>query len=84
MSDRRKQRTKRILQSTNRNRSLLRSARRASENSQRISRALGISYEVIRDGKIYRIEGSTTTEIGNISKIVTEKTGLKKGSKIHL
>lgn len=82
MSDRRKQRTKRILQSTNR--SLLRSARRASENSQRISRALGISYEVIRDGKIYRIEGSTTTEIGNISKIVTEKTGLRKGSKIHL
>ncbi|AZB30296.1 MULTISPECIES: hypothetical protein [Chryseobacterium] len=82
MSDRRKQRTKRILQSTTR--SLLRSARRASENSQRISRALGISYEVIRDGKIYRIEGDKTKEVGIISKVVSEKTGLKKGSKIHL
>lgn len=82
MSDRKKQRKKRILQSTNIG--LLQSARRASQNSQRISRALGISYEVIRDGKIYRIKGSTATEIGNISKIVTEKTGLKKGSKMHL
>lgn len=84
MSDRRKQKAKRILRNVNTNRSLLRSARRASENSQRISRALGISYEVIRDGKIYRIEGSIIKEIGTISKVVSEKTGLVKGSKIHL
>lgn len=82
MSDRGKQRTKRILQSTHR--SLRRSARRASENSQRISRALGISYEVIRDGKIYRIEGNTSKEIGTIQKVASEKIGLVKGSKIHL
>ncbi len=84
MSDRRKQRAKRKFLISNTNRNLLRSARRASENSQRISRALGLSYEVIRNGKIYRIDGVSTTEIGVIDKIASEKTGLKKGSKIHL
>lgn len=82
MSERKKPRAKRILRTTNR--SLRRSARRASENSQRISRALGISYDVIRDGKIYRIEGTTTKEIGTIHRVASEKTGLGKGSKIHL
>lgn len=84
MSDRKKQRTKRILLAASQNRNLIRSARRASQNAQRISRALDIPYEIIKDGIIYSIKKDKAVQIGTIHKVKSNTPGLVKGSKICL
>jgi hypothetical protein len=84
MSDRRIPRKNRILSTATENRNLIRSARRASQNAQRISRALEIPYEIIKDGVIYSIKKEGAVKVGVVHKIKSNTSGLVKGSKICL
>ncbi len=79
----RKQIRKRIISASG-HRSLRRTARRASYNAQRASRVLDIPYDVIKDGVIYTVLKDKWLEAGKIDKITSEKSGLRKGSKLCL
>lgn len=65
-------------------RSLRRSARNASLNAQRTARVLDIPYTVIRDRIIYTVRKDQWTQTGKIDRIISEGSGLKKGSKLCL
>lgn len=79
----RKQIRKRVISAYG-NRSLKRSARRASLNAQRASRVLDIPYTIMKSGVIYTVHKDKWTEAGRVDKIASEKTGLRKGSKLCL
>ncbi len=79
----RKQIRKRVISASG-HRSLRRSARRASLNAQRASRVLDIPYTVLKSGIIYTVYKDKWIEAGKVDKIVSEKIGLRKGSKLCL
>lgn len=79
----RKQIRKRVISASG-HRSLRRSARRASLNAQRASRVLDIPYSVLKSGVIYTVHKDKWVEAGKVDKITSEKTGLRKGSKLCL
>ena len=79
----RKQIRKRVISASG-HRSLRRSARRASLNAQRASRVLDIPYTVLKSCIIYTVYKDKWIEAGKVDKIVSEKIGLRKGSKLCL
>ncbi|EKB56700.1 hypothetical protein [Bergeyella zoohelcum] len=59
-------------------------AKSASFDAQRSSKALNISYQIIKDGSIYEVNVKNVVKIKDLQKIKAQKNNLKKGSVICL
>lgn len=84
MTNRERIQIRKRLISASGHRSLRRTARRASLNAQRASRVLDIPYDVIKDGVIYTVVKNKWVEAGKVDKVASEKSGLRKGTKLCL
>ncbi|WP_080780204.1 hypothetical protein [Chryseobacterium phocaeense] len=56
----------------------------ASRNAKRSSIALDIPFEIIKDGAVYQFQKGKMIKTATLKKIISDKTGLTKGSKICL
>lgn len=65
-------------------RKILKSAKPASTNAQRTSRALNIPFEIIKDGELYVVSDGKLERKRAIRKAIPEIKGLTKGSKLCL
>nr|WP_314492690.1 hypothetical protein [uncultured Chryseobacterium sp.] len=59
-------------------------AKNASSNAKRSSKALEISYDIIKNGAIFKIFENGMIKTANLKKIDSNRSNLKKGSVICL
>ena len=65
-------------------RGLIQSAKEASADAKRSSKALNIPFDIIKNDGIYQVFDNSMIKTASILKIRSEKTGLTVGSKICL
>ncbi|AQX11207.1 hypothetical protein [Elizabethkingia meningoseptica] len=56
----------------------------ASQNAKRISIALDIPFEIIKDEEIYQSLHGKMIKITSLNRVKANKKGLTKGSKIYI
>lgn len=73
-----------IILKVNERRTLVKFAKIASRDAKRASKAMSLSYDIIKDGSFYKVFQNDMIKIAEIQKINVEKSNLKKGSVICL
>lgn len=73
-----------IIERANERRIVVRFARDASSNAKRSSKALEISYDIIKNRAFYKVYGGNMIKIAELKKTESHKSGLTKGSVICL
>lgn len=68
----------------NERRIVVRFARDASSNAKRTSKALDISYDIIKNGSLYKVLDNNMIKVADIIKTPSNRSGLIKGSTICL
>lgn len=75
---------RKIILKVNERRAVVKFAKIASRDAKRSSKALSLSYDIIKDGSFYKVFENDMIKIAEIKKIDVEKSNLKKGSVICL
>lgn len=75
---------KKIIERAKDRRIVVEFAKNASSSAKRSSKALDISYDIIKNGAIFKVYNNNMIKTANLKKIDSNRSNLKKGSIICL